>query len=226
MLLGICGALLALPVDANSLLVSFSQVLQSPDAYRDKRISIVGVAEVDGISFTLFQPPNHDLSHSIFVGQPRGKPRYNHLNNHWVKVTGIVEPDAEGIFAAKLFLDHVQSLSRPPVVGVKSFAIFINRDRSPVVVELRDKDGALSTKISLRANGIEKTVVGQGAARVLDAASAQVLSECPIQSESSKFFEVPDRTFYFQIKKGKIEPVEPDRARDIKDRWTKIGSSQ
>lgn len=224
-ILYLCLTAVPIAVCASSPAVSFDEFVRNPGAYQGRRISVVGIAEVDGISFTLFQPPHREVSRSIFVGQKLGRPRYNQLNDHWVKVTGIAAVDEQKTFAAKIFLDRVDALRRPPIRGVKIFGIFFNEGPTSIHIELVNEAGNESTKLVLRPDGIEKTIVATGAARVVNPAG-RVLSECPIESEYSEFFELSDRTFYFRIKDGRISLVQPRNATTIKKRWGEIEKAQ
>jgi hypothetical protein len=214
-----------LAAHASIISLSFDQLARNPGAYRGKEVSVIGVAEVDGTSFTLFQPPHRDVSHSIFIGVPVGPPRYDNLNNHWVRLTGVVEADEEGIFRAKIFMNRVEALHRSPVPEVKTYAIFTNQSSTNVQIELFDKSGKKTSKIILARGGIEKTAISDGNAKLLDQ-SGRLLSEITVESEHSKFLDPSNRSFYFRINDGKIERTMPRNASDIKARWDDLSKSE
>jgi hypothetical protein len=224
--LNFCFGLLAIAVPSGgSTSVDFSQLITHAPAYKGKRVSVTGVAEVNGISFVLFEPPRRDLSQKIFVGQKLGPPRYDHLNNHWVNVTGIVDTDEEKVFACKIFLEKVRPLDRPPVKGVDVYGVFFNEGPETVQLELFNKAGNESTEITLPPGGIDRMVIAEGLAKVYTPSesffSGKLLSSCPVPSETSarEFFEQASRTFYFQIRNGKITLLHPRNATILKKRW-------
>ena len=224
---------LAIVVPAGgSVSVDFKQLIENPRVYQGKRVSVIGVAEVDGISFVLFQPPRRELSQKIFVGQKLGKPRYNHLNNHWVKITGIADNDEKKIFACKIFLENVQPLPRPPVKGVDAYGVFLNEGPTPVELELFNKAGQLVASATMSPGEIHKTAIVEGQAKIHTATESlltgRLLSSYPIGSEKSapEFFESSSRTFYFRIKDGEIVLVRPSDATEVKKRWEQLDKQQ
>jgi hypothetical protein len=223
--LSLCIGVIAIAVPAGgSVSVDFKQLIENPRVYQGKRVSVIGVAEVDGISFVLFQPPRRELSQKIFVGQKLGEPRYNHLNNHWVKITGIADIDEQKVFAGKIFLENVQPLPRPPVKGVDVYGVFVNEGPTPVELELFNRAGQLIASATMSPGEIHTTAIVEGQARIYTPAESlftgKLLSSCPIGSEKSapEFFENSSRTFYFRIKDAKIALLHPRDATALKKR--------
>ncbi len=231
--LRVCVGLLAIAIPTGpGLSVNFRQLIDNPRAYQGKRVSVVGVAEVDGTSFVLFEPPRRELSQKIFVGQKLGKPRYNQLNNHWVKITGIADTDQSKVFACKIFLENLQPLDRAPVKGVDVYGLFLNDGPSTVELELFDKSGQLAASATLSPSEVYHAAITEGEARVYtpseSLSSGRLLSRCSIGSEKSAadFFDTSSRTFYFRIKDGKVILVRPTEAIPLKKRWERLEKRQ
>lgn len=204
---------------------TFNDIVQSPSSYEGKEVTITGVAHVDGVSFTLFQPPDREISRSIAVVQKIGPPLYNALNNHWVEVRGILDASRRGSwdFACRIYLEAVRPVDRPPIKGIETYGIFLNEGPGLVKLDLSNRLGNEHTEIRLAPDGIEKTEVVEGIAKIFSVSGAE-LSQCEIPSEKSApgFFDASGRTFYFRIHNGSIALVRPDVAGDLKRRWTRV----
>lgn len=228
-----CIGILAVAIPTGGIVsVDFDHLIGNPRTYKGKHVSVTGVAQVDGTSFTLFQPPHRELSRTIFVGQKVGKPHYNHLDNHWVKITGIVDTDERNIFACKVFLENVDALPRPPVPSIRVFCVVLNEGPATVRVELVNKAGNESTDMTLSPGEIHKTAVVEGQAKVYTPSESlftgKLLSSCVVPSEklAPEFFDSSTRTFYFRIRNGKIALVRPQEATTLKKRWQELEKQQ
>lgn len=206
-----------------SSFVSFNELVDRPEAFANKRVSVVGVAEVDSTSFVLFQPPSRTLSDRIFVAQKLDEPRYNHLNNHWVRVTGLVNPNRRGKwdFACTIELDRVEPLNRPPVHEVKTFGVFLNDSPHVIMVELFNKAAQLDTKMTLSPGEMQKTAVEHLRTVVVYTSSGSQLSRLALDSDNppKDSFDEAARTLYFRVFNTKIELVPLRLAKPLKDRW-------
>lgn len=203
---------------------TLTELIQSPASYEGKHVTVTGVAIVDGVSFTLFQPPHREISRSIAVVQKLGPPRYNALDNHWVEVKGVLDTSRRGSwdFACRIYLERVRRLDRPPIKGVETYGIFFNNGPGLVKLDLANRLGNEHTEITLARDEIEKTAVAEGIAKIFSVSGAE-LSQCKIPSEKSapELFDASTRTFYFRIHNGSIALVKPDVAGDLKTRWAR-----
>lgn len=208
--------------------VDLQQLLEKNEAYKGKRVCVIGVAEVDGISFTLFQPPRRELRRMIVVDRKHGRPSYDQLNNHWVKITGIANIDPEKIFAGRLLLERVEALPRPPIKEVKTYGIFFNEGSDTIRLDVVNKAGNENDSMTLSPGDVLKTVIAEGTARVslpsTTAFPGQALSACgvPTETSASDLFEESTRTFYFRVRDGRISVVKPQEAQTAKKRWEEI----
>jgi hypothetical protein len=219
---------MARALDAPCTAVDFHQLLAKSAWYKGKRICVVGVAEVDGISFTLFQPPQRELHRRIAVDRKHGRPRYEQLNNRWVKIVGRVSEDPEKIFGCRLLLESVEALARPLVKGIKTYGIFFNEGPDTIRVDVVNKPRNERTTMTLSPSDVLKTVIVEGTAKVsrpsTNAFPGPALSECTVPNEKSALdcFEESTRTFYFRVRDGRIALVRPREALAAKKRWEEI----
>ena len=139
-------ALLPAAALAGSIPVQFNDLLKDPRHYHAQRITVEGVARVEGESFVLcgtlrdaegFAQPSKDIS----VAQKVGGKSYDDLDNQWVAVTGVVDADRHGMwnFPCEILLEAVRPLPRPG--GKKRVIIratFRNQASQRVYVALMD----------------------------------------------------------------------------------------
>ena len=90
-------------------------LLAHPKKYDRQRITVSGFARVDGESFVLYCDATSAKrldTRALSVAQRRGQPLHDHLNNHWVIATGIVDSKAHGLwgFPCELFLEEAHAV--------------------------------------------------------------------------------------------------------------------
>jgi hypothetical protein len=155
-------------------------------------------------------------------------PNYDHLNNHWVKVTGVVHIDQERLFACRIVLEDIEVLARQSVKGVRVYGIFFNEGPETIRLDIMNRPGNERDSMTLSPGDVLKTVVVEGTANVSRPSSAAspgpALSTCHMPTETSApdFFEESTRTFYFRVADGRIKLVKPQQARAAKARWREI----
>jgi hypothetical protein len=198
------------------LSLDFKELTAHPDAYKGKCVSVKGVAAVDGPSFTLWQPPKRELR--IFVGQRLGKPKYNALNNRWVRITGFADVDDRGIFACKVFLTSVKALPGSPLPDIKTYGVFHNDGPTTVRILVTSKANNEEIEMTLSPRETHRLVVVEGVAQVYDS-SNKVISKCIVPSADFAHgsLERATRNLYFRVSHGKIVLVSPAQAFDIKN---------
>lgn len=200
---------------APCLSLDFKELTTQPDRYKGQCVSVSGVAAVDGPSFTLWQPPKREVR--IFVGQRLGKPKYNALNNHWVRLTGFADVDDRGIFTCKVFLTSVRALPGRPLPDKKTYGVFHNDGPGTIRVFTTSKADNDEISMTLSPGETHRLAIVEGVARVYDL-SNKVISKCIVPSAdlAGGSLEEATRNLYFRISYGKIVLVSPKQALDIK----------
>ncbi len=213
------GAVIALSLITGSALASspsdFQKLLVDPKAFDAKRVTLVGIADVYGYGFFLYERAlrdgKPDFSRSVFVVDKPNRTLPSELDKHWVKVTGQVDARAGGPYGTEpceIKLDHFDALPIPPLKERRTFGIFRNDTSSPVIFKISGPDGYSTSKLGPSAKTIEgiddkNTVVASTPAGTLIAKSS-------ISSRSvGKYFDPINRTYYYRITNGKIELVSP-----------------
>ena len=208
--------------------LEFEKLVAKVGAYTGKRVCVTGIAGVDGISFTLSAPPRLKIRQLIVIDRHRNVPNYDRLNNHLVKVTGIVHNDPEKLFACRILLENIEVLARQPVKGVRVYGIFFNEGPDTIRLDVVNKAGNENDSMTLSPGDVLKTVIVEGTAKVsppsTGASPGPVLSTCivPTANSARDFFEESTRTFYFRVTNGRVELVKPPQARAAKERWKEI----
>src|SRR5882724_440637 len=206
MCLGILAILLSV---GTCIPVDFDALIKHAEAYNGKCVNVIGVAEIDGVSFTVWQPPKRNLRFRITVDQEAGK-SYDRLNNNWVKVSGVVHKDKEGIFACKLSLTEVEVVSRPPVQDPRTYGVFRNDGPNQIWLEISNKTGNEHIQMTLLPGDTNKVVVGEGFARIYATSDfSKKVSECIIPNSESAGdrFDQATRSFNFRINHGKVRLI-------------------
>ena len=115
MLSRVTAALILSLVTVAGAEVPLDSVLAHPKSYHRQRVSVSGFARVDGESFVLYRDAASAKrldKHALSVAQRRGQPLHDHLNNHWVIATGVVDANAHGLwgFPCELLLEDAHAV--------------------------------------------------------------------------------------------------------------------
>lgn len=213
---------------ARCIPVEFAELTARIGTYVGKRVCVTGLAGVDGISFTLSAPSRLKMREVIAVDRHRNMPNYDRLNNHWVKVTGIVYIDQEKLFACRISLEDIEVLARQSAKGVRIYGIFFNEGPDTVRLDVVNKAENENDSMTLSAGDVLKIVIVEGIVKVSLPSTAAfpspALSTCIVPTEKSEpeFFEESTRTFYFRVANGRVALVKPQQARVPKERWREI----
>src|SRR6267143_1877683 len=142
--------LLAVSGGASAAQLSVVQIAKNPRAYHHQKVSLRGVAFVQGKSFVLFQDPGAAKEYS---GPPKSLPvtprdnaptyENDKYNDRWVEITAIVDADRRGRwnFPCELLLEKVESLSGPIVTRRTTYAVFRNETSRAIEVRLFNSSG-------------------------------------------------------------------------------------
>jgi hypothetical protein len=93
----------------------YDEVVKNPQAFHHKRVSIVGIAEIQGDSFALYQrrrpQSSGELARTIFIARRIKGPMYTEFNHHRTKVTGIVDANAHGngYYACEILVERIEA---------------------------------------------------------------------------------------------------------------------
>lgn len=223
-----CLIALAILLVASSSPVAFKDVLQNPRAYHHQRVSVSGVARVEGESFVLYDNLRDaeklaGPSKAISVAQKVNERTHDDLDNHWVTITGIVDADRHGMwnYSCEILLENVQALRRP--AGKKRIVItgtFRNQTSTSVHVALRDTKAGKYAEFELGPTGIDEVAIQGGSVEATDLAGKLVAQLKLLSPNANAYYYDPARhTYFYRISDGKIERVPPNEGK----KWTKRG---
>lgn len=94
-----CLALTTINCEAGEIVARFEQVIVNPRRYHHKRVTLSGVAHVQGSAFELRSLQNTSLlpdESQVIIVLWRGKANYDRLNDRPVTVTGVIYADEHG----------------------------------------------------------------------------------------------------------------------------------
>jgi hypothetical protein len=206
--------------------VQFDDVIKNPSRFNHQRVTVTGLAEVQGDTFDLWRDARAckevDNKHYMFVAQhfPAGARRNpcEYANLHFVKVTGFIETSIHGHLGmdpCSLVLEHVEVLPGP---RLKQFLPILGFFRNETVKKInlraywRGHDGTSSFGIppgNIDCFAIEKGRVE--ATTVNDKTFAQCELIPPRLID--QFYDRQTKAYYFRISENRIEPVLPQNAR-------------
>jgi hypothetical protein len=110
----------------NAPFVKIGAIIKSPKAFDQTVVSFVGLLRMDGNYLVLYQNEHDALAHnfakSIYVETFTDAPSYRSLNNHWLKVTGMIRATKkDGLVTpsrfhpCELILVNAAAVKRPPL---------------------------------------------------------------------------------------------------------------
>lgn len=116
----LCGvALISLNCEAGECNRRFERVIENPRRYHGKRVTLCGVASVQGSGFELRSLHNTsrlpDESQVIIVGW-RGDANYDRFNDRPVVVTGVIDANERGhwYYRCGILLERIAALRSSP----------------------------------------------------------------------------------------------------------------
>jgi hypothetical protein len=205
--------------------VAFDEVVKNPSRFDHRRVTITGLADVEGDGFWVWRDGRAlqrvDEKGSIFIAYeipPHAvRSPYDHANLHFVKVTGIIDTRIHGHLGMdpfSLVLEHVEVL---PGSRQKQFlpilVWFRNESDREVKMEVKYKNETAWFTVephTIDCTGIEK---GQGTA-VAKTRSERPFAQCALTPPGSqRYYDADKHSYYYRITKDKIEPVLPNETR-------------
>lgn len=204
-------------------LTSFREVLNNPRAYHQQRVSIKGVARVQGSSFVLYQnlrdaAKNAPSSEAISVAQRSDGEIHDELDNHWVIVTGILDANRHGMwnYPCEILLENVQAQPLPSGRQRTIISgIFRNETPTPVRIALYDRRGTKYAEFLVDPSDINGTGVQNGFAEATDERGKLIVRYDLRNLEThSKNFDLANQRYYYRIASRGIETVSPSAGKD------------
>lgn len=196
------------------------EVAKNPRAYHHQKVSVIGVAFVQGKSFILFQDPG---AANKYAGPPKSLPviprddaptyENDKYNDRWVEITAIVDADRHGRwnFPCELLLEKIEPLSGPVVIRRTTYAVFKNETSELVEVRLLNSSGRYA-RFDLGPGGVEGFPAQNGRVEVT-ARNGKPLAEAQININATSPIKAAVRALYFRIGDGRIERVSDEAAR-------------
>jgi hypothetical protein len=213
--------LLTLSCTASAAELKVVQISENPDAYHRQKVSVKGVAFVQGKSFILFQDPR---AAKEYAGPPKSLPvtsrddaptyENDKYNDCWVKITAIVDANRHGRwhFPCELLLEKVEPISGPIVIRRTTYAVFRNQTSQAVEVRLFNPSGKYA-RFVVGPGGVEGFPAQNGRVEVTTAGGKALVAEAPIDVNAKPRIGAGVQTLYFQIQDRRIETASDEAAR-------------
>jgi hypothetical protein len=211
---------LLVAVAITSSAADFDKLIRNPLAYHHSRVTVKGVARVEGLTFELYANPSDAGSYAaanraLSISQAVKAPRYEQYDNRWVEVTGIVDAKQHGRwgYACVIFLESVAPLPVRPA-GESRVIIsgaFRNDGPQDVLVVLFDQAGKVYAQFPVPRSKTNGTGLRQGEAEVREM-SGKTLSRYRLQLDRDKeYFDPVRQTYFYIIYHGKVERIHKTR---------------
>jgi hypothetical protein len=201
----------------------FKRVLAHPESSHGTRVTLVGIADVHGYGFFLYERTlkngKPDLSRSVFVVDHPKRPLPDKLNKHWLKVIGTVNAHAhgpQGTEPCEIVLDRFEELPIPPLKEQRIFGVFRNETASTVIFKLSGPEGYSTSALAPSANTID-ALDDKKDAIATTSNQTLVAKRNILPLPGPKYFDSVNRKYYFRITNGKIKPVLPAQGK----KWLK-----
>jgi len=219
-------AILAVFVTTNCLAVDFNQVLRNPRAYHHQRVTITGVARVQGLSFDLYGNSGdannvRAIDRALSISPQIKGPKYDRYDNRWVKIVGVVDADRHGRigYPCVIFLEDIQPLPISPAgkPHVVIEGVFRNEDSTAVNIVLFDTVGKMYAEFGVPAGDMNGTGIRKGTAEVKDSSGRNIgRYDRFLSNQDAEYFDPVGHIYYYQIANGKVKGVKPTEAK----KWT------
>ena len=220
--------------------LSVDEVLQNYKSLSNRRVTFVGLAEVEGTDFYVWdlRDKHHkDITSTVSVmwdtrlpNYPPGSniAHYTYLNLRRVRITGRIATGFHGRWGDIPFgviLDTVEALPGDRERRfLKDVGVFHNSTSDTVDIRLYSRRGSVYCEIigipprEYGETGIEEgsaTVVLRSADQKLTVQSEKVIARCNISLGDSarRYYDSREHVYYYDVSAGKIRLVMPSEAR-------------
>jgi hypothetical protein len=218
--------ILAAFLATNSWAVDFNQVLRNPRAYHHQRVTLTGVARVQGLSFDLYgnSADANDFratEKALSISLPVTERNYDRYDNRWVRIVGVVDANRHGRigYPCVILLENLQPIKISPAgkPHVAIEGVFKNDDLTAVSIVLLDTAAKMYAEFSVPAGEMNGTGIRKGTAEVKDS-SGKVIARYNhlLSNQDAGYFDPVAHIYYYRLAKGKIEGVGPKDAK----KWT------
>jgi hypothetical protein len=192
----------------------FKRLLAHPAAFHGKRVTLTGVAKIGGSEFFLYPDVSalRDSKPAVFVAQnPRGA-MYDKFNNHWLKVTGIVNAKGHGPLGGdtcELRLERVEPLPRPSLPDRNIYGVFRNEGPATVTLKVSAPSGYSVFDIPPHFTA-PPGVISNGTVEVTTR-SGKLLAKANLlpRGAAERYFDNAHRTYYYRVTEKTIDLVWP-----------------
>ena len=203
------------------------EIVKDPKNFDQKAVSFIALLHMDGEYLVLYQndrdAASHDFAKSIYVETFADAPSYKELNNHWVKVMGIIRVptksekiDASSFHPCKLTLVSIDPIKRPPFHETRVHLILRNETKMQLTFALSSDNGRLSTTEDLPSGASESFEFKNVRIVIRDKSGERLLDEYLDPAKAlQEYFDPGQRSFYYRFSGKKLEPVRPEIGR----RW-------
>jgi hypothetical protein len=220
-LLGLAAVALIAATASGNPSSDFEQILNNPKRFNGKRVTLVGVAEIGGSEFFLYPdvPSAKKGKNAIFVdAHIFDENPYEKFNNHWLKITGIVDTNLRpplGIGACSIVLEHLEPLPLASLQDDSIRGVFRNDTGRAIDIKFSAPSGA-GYIIDLPPGQVSKaSVISKGVVTVSSRSGKLLVTGDLIpSSDSERYFDTKTRTYYYRITDGKIILVSSSEAEE------------
>ena len=219
------GLLSLLLADAASA-VEFKTLTRNAIAYHGQKVTVKGVARVQGLSFHLYGNASDARrfasgERAIVVSQNSEGPRYDRYDNRWIEISGTVDAHQRSAwgYPCVVFLDAIKALPLPAPgkQHVVIEGIFKNEDPEDIIIVLFSDRGRMYAQIPVAAYQSNGTGIRGGVIEIRSATDRKVVWRSALPQDL-KYFDRAGRKYYYRIVHGKLEAVTPE---DAKRLWRK-----
>ena len=220
--LSISVALALLAATANGIPVSdFEQLVKIAKKFNGKRVTVVGLAEIGGSEFFLYPDVQSAKrgENAIFVdAHILNENSYQKFNNHWLKITGIVDTGIRPplrVGECSIVLERLKLLPLRPLRDDSVRGVFRNSTGQTIDIRVPTPTGYAYAMRIAPSTATEAMVISHGKVTVTKK-SGQTVAKGTLSWKdiADEYFDRNSRTFYYRIRDGRITPVLPREAKN------------
>jgi len=205
--------------------VKFDDLVDNPTRFDRKRVTITGLADVEGDGFWVWRDGRAlrcvDVKRAIFIAYEipakAAISPYAHANLHFVRVTGTVDTRIHGHLGMDPFsivLEKVEVLPGPRQKQFLPILVWFRND-SNREVELDVRSPPTGAWFTVAPQGTSSSAIEKGKATAIAKTHAgKIIAQCVLTPPRFEgFYDREKYAYYFRITNNTIEPVLPSEAR-------------
>jgi hypothetical protein len=200
----------------------FQRLLKNPKMFNGERVTLVGLAEIGGSEFFLYPDVQSAKrgENAIFVdAHILNENPYEKFNNHWLKITGIVDVGIRpplGVGECSIVLERLELFQRPPLRDDSVRAVFQNRTGETIDIKIPTPNGYSYAMRIPPDSATKATRISNGEVTVSKKSGETIAKGTLSWATADKYFDRNSRTFYYRISNGAISRVLPREAKNWK----------